>query len=249
MKEGTGDIATVRNNAATFILSALETLPGYSCSVLYYLLETPEYFEKASTEVRAAFSRIEDITLGSAQMLEFLIACMRETLRVSPPAVGTLPRRIPATGATICDRFVPGNMTVGIHNWSITHSGQFWKDPGHFRPERWLGDAKYSGDQRESRASRGHSYCYKAPLCFRHESGYLDLWRLADPHWSLCSHKRISYSRLEARLELKDYAVRENDAARSLRALAGTRKRTEPYTERGRPVRDVTRRRAEPDAE
>lgn len=140
--------STVRKNSLIFILSGVETLPGYACSILYYLLATPEYFAQASQEVRSAFHKREDITLGSAQTLEFLRACMREALRVSPPFVGTLARRTPESGAVVCGQYVPGGTTIGIHNWSMTHSEGFWKDPESFRPERWLGDEEYAADQR-----------------------------------------------------------------------------------------------------
>lgn len=149
-------IETVRKNALIFILSGVETVPGYVCSVLFYMLQVPTYFQTAKREVRSAFRSSDDITLGSAQELAFLRATMREVLRVSPPAVGTLPRRVPRAGAMICGRFVPPDTTVGIHNWSATHSATFWTAPYEFRPERWLGDARFSNDDRESFHPFGH---------------------------------------------------------------------------------------------
>jgi cytochrome P450 len=149
MSDDNASIATVRKNALIFILSGVETLPGYVCSVLYYLLEKPELFDTAANEIRTAFASAEDVTVAASQKLPFLKACMREALRVSPPAVGTLPRRIPRGGAVICGQFVPGNATVGIHNWSVTHTGRFYKDPDQFRPERWLGDAEFASGKGE----------------------------------------------------------------------------------------------------
>ncbi|KAF2173632.1 hypothetical protein M409DRAFT_15910 [Zasmidium cellare ATCC 36951] len=142
------NIATVRSNATVFVLSAVETLPGFICSILYYLLETPEYYKAASNELRSRFGSSAEITLQSTQQLEYLGACMREGLRASPPAVGTLTRRIPPQGAEVCGRFVPGGVTVGIHNWSVTHSERFWTHPERFRPERWTGDGDYADDLR-----------------------------------------------------------------------------------------------------
>lgn len=155
-KNSAAEMATLRKNSLIFILSGVETVPGYICSVLYYLLEAPAYFKIASAEVRSRFAASEDITLGSVQSLAFLNAAMREVLRVSPPAVGTLPRRVPSVGSVICDQYVPGGTTVGIHNWSATHSELFWNKPGEFKPERWLGDPNFSSDNRESFHPFGH---------------------------------------------------------------------------------------------
>lgn len=150
------EIGTVRKNALIFILSAVETIPGFVCSVLFYLLQKPEYFQKAQEELQFNFTTIDQITIGSAQGLVFLRAVMREALRVSPPAVGTLPRRVPRGGSIICGEYVPAGTTVGIHNWSATHSERVWTVPNQFRPERWLGDGEFSKDDRESFHPFGH---------------------------------------------------------------------------------------------
>lgn len=147
-QDGVIEYDTIKKNAFIFILSGVETIPGYVCSALYYLLKDPHYFKRASVEVRSAFQNADQITASSAQDLAFLKVCLHEILRVSPPAVGTLPRRIPSAGAMVCGRFVPGGTSVGIHNWSVTHSKEFWKDADLFRPERWMGYPEYANDKR-----------------------------------------------------------------------------------------------------
>jgi cytochrome P450 len=149
LSDDNASVAIVRKNSLIFILSGVETIPGYVCSVLYYLLEKPEYFNIAAKEIRTAFASAEEVTVAGTQKLPFLKACMRETLRVSPPAVGTLPRRIPRGGAVVCGQFVPANAAVGIHNWSVTHTALFYKYPDQFRPERWMGDAEFASDKGE----------------------------------------------------------------------------------------------------
>ncbi|KZF21950.1 cytochrome P450 [Xylona heveae TC161] len=149
MAEGTIDHDTIRKNSFILILSGVETLPGYICSILYYLLENPQYFAKASNEIRISFQSQDEITPASTQDLPYLKSCLNEALRLSPPFVGALPRRVPPAGVTICGQFVPGGTIVGIHNWSLTHSTRYWKNPEQFRPERWLGDSAYADDKRE----------------------------------------------------------------------------------------------------
>ena len=146
----------IKKNAYTFILSGIETIPGFVCSSLYYLLQDPKYYTKASSEIRSRFQNVDEITIASAQDIPFLRAIIQETLRVSPPAVGTLPRRVPRGGSKICGEFVAEGMTVGIHNYSVTHYSPFWKDADYFRPERWLGDDEFAGDHKEVFHPFGH---------------------------------------------------------------------------------------------
>ncbi|KAJ5908820.1 cytochrome P450 [Penicillium taxi] len=151
-RDGKIDHDTIKRNALIVILSGIETIPDYICSVLFYTLETPEYFVRLREEITSTFRSSREISATSVQDLKFLKSCMHESLRLAPPFVGTLPRRVPTStpGVTICNRFVPSGTTVGIHNWSITHSPQFWIDPEKFRPDRWMGDSRYTGDIREA---------------------------------------------------------------------------------------------------
>jgi Cytochrome P450 len=151
-RDGTIDLDTIKRNALIVILSGVETIPDYVCSVLFNTLETPEYFARLREEITSTFRNSAEISATSVQDLKFLKACMHESLRLAPPFVGTLPRRVPisTSGVTICSQFVPSGTTVGIHNWSITHSRRFWKDPEHFRPDRWMGDSRYVDDEREA---------------------------------------------------------------------------------------------------
>lgn len=137
-------------NSYVFILSGIESVPGFVCSSLYYMLESPRYYARASDEIRSKFQNADEITAATAQEIPFLRAIIQETLRVSPPFVGALPRTVPRKGSQICGRFVAEGMTVGIHNYSVTHYQPFWKDADSFRPERWLGDAEFASDHREA---------------------------------------------------------------------------------------------------
>ncbi|KAL4898850.1 cytochrome P450 [Aspergillus multicolor] len=151
-KDGAISPETIKRNAFIVILSGIETLPDYISSVLFFTLSNPGCFDKLQAEIRSKFIASHEISATSVQGLKFLKACMHESLRLAPPFVGTLPRHVPRLGALICGAFVAGGTTVGIHNWSITHSKRFWKEPDIFRPERWMvsEDSLYKDDLREA---------------------------------------------------------------------------------------------------
>jgi len=65
-----------------------------------------------------------------------------------PPAPGTFPRTVPAPGAMICGKFVPGGYSVGVNQCAIMRSPENWEAPNEFAPERWMGDARFDGDKR-----------------------------------------------------------------------------------------------------
>ncbi|KAJ0269092.1 hypothetical protein COL940_012771 [Colletotrichum noveboracense] len=105
---------------------------------------------KLVAEVRSTFEKEDDITIISVNKLSYMLACLDEALRIYPPVSMGLPRVTPKEGATVCGRFIPGNMTVAIHQWAIHHNEAYFKDPFSFRPERFLGDAEFASDNRDA---------------------------------------------------------------------------------------------------
>ncbi len=87
-------------------------------SFWFCVLSNPEILAAATAEVRGHFKREQDINPTSAQNLTYMSACLRESLRLSPPISGTLTRIVPAGGAVVCDQFVPEKSVVGINQWS-----------------------------------------------------------------------------------------------------------------------------------
>ena len=50
----------------------------------------------------------------------------------------------------ICDRYVPGDVSIGVHQYANNRSPDLFRDAAEFHPERWLGDEKYKEDQLNS---------------------------------------------------------------------------------------------------
>jgi cytochrome P450 len=55
-----------------------------------------------------------------------------------PPVPGTLVRISPPEGTILEGKYVPGNTTIGVHNWTANYSLSNFIDPYKFHPERWL---------------------------------------------------------------------------------------------------------------
>ncbi|KAL7943935.1 cytochrome P450 [Trichoderma barbatum] len=129
-----------------------ETTSSTMSAFIFYIGTNPDAYTKLVDEVRSAFATEEDITLKSTQQLEYLHACLEETLRVYPPVNETPPRVCP--GATICGKHVPAGTRISVFQEATYHNPEHWAEPDCYIPERWLPkshplyDAKFKDDNR-----------------------------------------------------------------------------------------------------
>jgi cytochrome P450 len=67
-------------------------------------------------------------------------AVLKEGLRIYPAVGYILPRTVPATGAVVCNTYLPPKTTLGITVWSTQFNPTTYPEPQKFLPERWLTD-------------------------------------------------------------------------------------------------------------
>ncbi|KAL0929777.1 cytochrome p450 [Colletotrichum truncatum] len=144
-------------NSNTLIIAGSETTATLLSGVTYQLLKSGHALRTLTEEVRSRFKASSDINIVSVGQLPYMMACLNETLRIYPPVASGLPRVTPASGATICGRLVPGNVShqsnstvVAIHQYAIHNNEKYFKDPLNFHPERFLGDTKFASDNRDA---------------------------------------------------------------------------------------------------
>ncbi|KVI07181.1 cytochrome P450 [Cynara cardunculus var. scolymus] len=69
--------------------------------------------------------------------LPFLNACIKETLRLHPPAPFLLPHRAIRT-CEVMNYIVPRGARVLVNVWAIGRDPKYWEDPLSFKPERFF---------------------------------------------------------------------------------------------------------------
>lgn len=132
------------SNSRVLLTAGSETTATFLSGATYLLLQNPTALRRVQSEIRTVFKNEKDITLRSISppnLLPYLEAVLQECLRCYPSIPATLPRRTGLEGALIDGKFVPGNTSVGVHQWSTYRSTANFAHPNHFNPERWLSDA------------------------------------------------------------------------------------------------------------
>jgi hypothetical protein len=123
---------------------------------LFYLLQNPEEMDRVTREVRSVFSDVEDIKSSvSLSSCRYLMACVEETLRMTPPAPLLPPRRVLHGGLKIDGHYLPPGTIVGTPIYAIHHNPDYFDDPFAYKPSRWLPEANTEDATR----------LYKSALC------------------------------------------------------------------------------------
>ncbi|KAF7534074.1 hypothetical protein G7054_g6537 [Neopestalotiopsis clavispora] len=141
--------------AAFFLPAGADTISGLICASLFYLSRNPDSCAKLASEIRSCFDSGDDIQIGhKLSGCKYLRAVIDETLRISPPASGTLWREIsPAdenkNPVVIDGHVIPPGVQVGVNTYSIHHNEEYFPDSFAFRPERWLDDTEIPTSERK----------------------------------------------------------------------------------------------------
>ncbi len=87
------------------LFAAWEPPSTWFYSVVLHLLNEPKAYQILVDEIRTTFTRYDDVTADALSRLEYLTACLEESLRLFPNNNGGLPRVSP--GAYVDGHFLP----------------------------------------------------------------------------------------------------------------------------------------------
>jgi cytochrome P450 len=98
------------SNAQLIILAGSETTATLLTATTYYLTTNPMTLEKLTNEVRSSFESESDIDMVSVQRLSYMLAALNEGLRLFPPVINGIQRKIREEGDMIIDHYIPGGV-------------------------------------------------------------------------------------------------------------------------------------------
>lgn len=106
---GMSDVEIV-STTPTLIIAGSETTATTLSGLVFNLKRNPEALQLLLDEIRGTFATEQEISMKSAASLQYLQACIHETLRIYPPVPETPPRRSP--GAQINGEYIPEGVSI-----------------------------------------------------------------------------------------------------------------------------------------
>lgn len=101
-------------------------------------------------------------TYTELEQIEYLSACVKESLRLAMPVPGMLPRIVPNTGEPLVvdGKVVAPGTIVGMSAYTMNLSAELWgQDAADFKPERWIGEGVKRLDAAMCTFSKGSRQC------------------------------------------------------------------------------------------
>ncbi|KAK7218721.1 hypothetical protein V2G26_006724 [Clonostachys chloroleuca] len=120
------------------VVVAGSDLRAASITCLFYQLALhPRIMADLQTEIDRFYTEYEHPSHHGLSKLEYLNACIDESLRLYPPVPSGLLRISSPQGCHIGDLFIPGNTVVQIPSYTMYRDAKNFTLPDDFIPERW----------------------------------------------------------------------------------------------------------------
>ncbi|KAG8167371.1 hypothetical protein KVR01_003060 [Diaporthe batatas] len=144
----------LRDNATLITTAGSETTASALTATIFLLGTHPDVLARLEAEVRSAFRKDQEINVNSVQNLPYMLAVLKESMRVHPPVAISIPRVTPPGGARIAGTHVAEGAIVGVWQYAAYHNPAKFRHPDSFIPERWLED--YQGFENDERGLCQH---------------------------------------------------------------------------------------------
>ncbi|KAI9035562.1 cytochrome P450 [Aspergillus affinis] len=131
--------ASVVDETYSFCFAGTHTTSLTISMATYYLLRDPQKLQKLLDELKDVKRTFDGlIEHRDACKLPYLTAVIKESLRLSSPVPGVLPRVVPAGGKTWAGHHLPAGTSVSVAIRTVHDNPDIFPDPARFIPERWL---------------------------------------------------------------------------------------------------------------
>ncbi|KAH8649346.1 cytochrome P450 [Xylariales sp. PMI_506] len=122
-----------------------DSISGGLPTFVYHLIRNPPAWQRVRDEIDAARKRGKCldpiVSYADSKELEYLQACIKESLRLFGPAgTGLPPLRVALPGGlTIEDQFFPAGTVLSLHPYTMQIDKACWgADAEEFKPVRWM---------------------------------------------------------------------------------------------------------------
>jgi len=177
------DIEYIKAEILLVLLAGADTTGTAFQALMRNILSRRDVYDKMMAEIAAAekAGKIPSVKSGELPPYEdvmescpYYVACVRETMRLSPSAPNIFPRLAPKGGLELFGKFVPEGCEVTCNPW-IVHRDKsvFGDDAEEFRPERWIEDPEKAKLMNKYSMTFG----YGARICLGREIANMELFK------------------------------------------------------------------------
>ncbi|KAI0401622.1 cytochrome p450 monooxygenase [Xylaria palmicola] len=134
------DFFNLMGECTLITIAGSDTTSSTLTCLLFELARHPDVYEKLKDEVDQCFAAHGNNIPGHYELskLEYLQACIDETLRLHPPLPSGVQRMTPEEGLQVDnDLFIPGNTIIQTPLYTMHRDERLFKHAEKFIPERW----------------------------------------------------------------------------------------------------------------
>lgn len=136
------ETTNMKADVGLIVVAGSETTRLTLTTLFYNLVCHPHVYRELQEEVDSLMRRQGATGVGTVEnaelaKLEYLQACIDESLRFINPNPSGLQRQTPPEGLWVGDRWIPGNINVRTANNLIMRDPRAFVLPDEFIPERW----------------------------------------------------------------------------------------------------------------
>ncbi|KAJ6261390.1 Cytochrome P450 monooxygenase [Drechslerella dactyloides] len=108
-------------------------------ATLLGILSSPDVYAKLKDELRKAFPTPESkITWTKLEKIPYMVACIKEGLRISCGVIGRMPRIVEEPNFQVLGHHIPRGFSVTTSNYMMLRNPAIYEDPHDYKPGRWL---------------------------------------------------------------------------------------------------------------
>ncbi|KAG5785910.1 hypothetical protein H9Q73_000491 [Fusarium xylarioides] len=131
------DFDNLCGDAHLIVIAGSDTTSSSTTCLLHHLALHPDVLAKLQAEIDGYKSTHDEYDLVSLSKLQYLQACIDESLRLYPVVPSGVPRMTPPEGLQLDDVYIPGDTIIHNPSYTMYRDGRCFEKPNDFIPERW----------------------------------------------------------------------------------------------------------------
>ncbi|KAF5693592.1 cytochrome P450 monooxygenase [Fusarium denticulatum] len=131
------DFDNLCGDAHLIVIAGSDTTSSSTTCLLHNLVLHPDVLGKLQAEIDEYKNTHNEYDLVSLSKLQYLQACIDESLRLYPVVPSGVPRMTPPEGMQLDGVYIPGDTIIHNPSYTMYRDERCFEKPNDFIPERW----------------------------------------------------------------------------------------------------------------